>query len=224
MSAQQASSATGPSDPLRDWEAVRAAADIQYAPLPVPQPKAPDPGWLEWLGRLLEQLLAPLGRWLGLGWPVLEKIVIALAALGLVLILWQVARRLLALRRRRAAPAPEWTPDRAEAAVLLEDADRLAGEGRFDEATRLLLRRSVGQIGEARPDWLRPASTAREIARLPGLPEGARRAFAVIADRVERSLFALRPLGREDWLAARGAYADFALAPLDSPATESGRS
>jgi hypothetical protein len=35
-----------------------------------------------------------------------------------------------------------------------------------------------------------------------------------IAERVERSLFALRRLGEADWSAARGAYAQFALADL----------
>jgi hypothetical protein len=32
----------------------------------------------------------------------------------------------------------------------------------------LLLQRSVHHIAEARPDWLLPASTAREIAGFPG--------------------------------------------------------
>ena len=95
---------------------------------------------------------------------------------------------------------------------MLDDADRLAAEGRFDEATHLLLQRSVGQIAAARPEWLEPSSTAREIAALPALPEPARHAFGVIAERVERSLFALRRLGPDDWQAARAAYADFALA------------
>ena len=66
----------------------------------------------------------------------------------------------------------------------------------------------------ARPDWLLPASTAREIAMFPKLPERARTAFAVMAERVERSLFALRRLDEADWSAARGAYAQFALAEL----------
>ena len=98
------------------------------------------------------------------------------------------------------------------ALALLEDADRLAAEGRFDEATHLLLKRSVGQIAAARPDLLEPSSTAREIAELPALSEAARGAFALIAGRVERSLFALRRLSVDDWDAARAAYADFALA------------
>ena len=108
--------------------------------------------------------------------------------------------------------APDWVPDAGEALALLEDADRLAAEGRYDEATHLLLKRSVGQIAAARPDLLEPSSTAREIAELPALSEAARGAFALIAGRVERSLFALRSLSADDWHAARAAYADFALA------------
>ena len=66
-----------------------------------------------------------------------------------------------------------------------------------------------------RPDWVEPSSTARELAALPALPDGARTAFRIIAERVERSLFALRALDRADWEAARAAYADFALARLN---------
>jgi len=98
--------------------------------------------------------------------------------------------------------------------ALLEDADRLAAQGLFAEATHLLLKRSVNHIAEARPDWLGPSITSREIAALPMLPERARSAFGAIATRVERSLFALRDLDRDDWTAARAAYADFALAEL----------
>jgi hypothetical protein len=106
---------------------------------------------------------------------------------------------------------PEWIPDRDAAVALLEDADRLAADGRFGEAAHLLLQRSVHHIAEARPDWLQPASTAREIAVLPMLPERARQAFGAISTRVERSLFALRELDAADWQAARAAYAEFAL-------------
>jgi hypothetical protein len=114
-----------------------------------------------------------------------------------------------------AAAEEEWQPEHAATLALLEDADRLAAEGRFDEATRLLLQRSVGQMAAARPDWVEPSSTARELAALPALPEAARTAFRVIAEQVERSLFALRALERSDWEAARAAYADFALARLN---------
>jgi len=202
-------------DAGRAWQQVRDSADIQFAPLP-PEPPLPapeTPQWLQWLGRLLRDIFEPVGRALGMSWPVLEKILIA-AGIGLLLfLLWRLLGPWIASRRKRArAPEPAWAPDRAAAAALLADADRLAGEGRFGAAVHLLLQRSVTQIAQARPEWLRPASTAREIAALPALPERARNAFAVIAARVERSLFAMRSLDRTDWDAARAAYADFALA------------
>jgi hypothetical protein len=198
----------------RDWEAVRHSADIQYAPLPpTPPPQVPD--WLKRLGEWLDAIFGPLGRWLGLSWPVFEKVLAGLAVLALAALVVILLRRWLASRRPRpAAPPPAWTPDRGEALALLDEADRLAAAGDYAEAVHLLLRRSVGQIAAARPEWIAPASTAREIAALAHLPEGARRAFALIAERVERSRFALRALAGEDWQAARTAYAEFALADL----------
>ena len=191
---------------------MRVSSDIQFAPLPPIQPPQ-TPDWLRLLGEWLRWLFEPVGRALGLSWPVIEKIFIALALLGAAFLLWRlVVQPLLAQRRKpNPAAAEDWAPGRAHAVALLEDADRLAAEGRFGEAAHLLLQRSVHHIAVARPAWLHPASTAREIAALPQLPERARTAFAVIAARVERSLFALRELDAADWQAARGAYADFAL-------------
>ncbi len=191
---------------------MRTSSDIQFTPLPPIQPIR-TPGWLKLLDEWLRWLFEPVGRALGLSWPVIEKIFIALALLGVLLLLWRlVVQPLLRRRRKPGAPtADEWAPGRAHAAALLEDADRLAAEGRFGEAAHLLLQRSVHHIAVARPAWLHPASTAREIAALPLLSDHARAAFAVIAARVERSLFALRELDAGDWQAARRAYADFAL-------------
>lgn len=202
---------------VRDWQELRADSDIQFAPLKPPAP-AETPGWLRELGEFLGRLFSPigdaltaLGRALGMSGQAVMWLVIAI---GVAIVLYLVFRLVAPLRLRREAEqtAPEWTPDAAEALSLLEDADRLAAEGRYDEATHLLLKRSVGQIAEARPDLLEPSSTAREIAELPALPPAARGAFAVMAERVERSLFALRSLGADDWHAARTAYAEFALA------------
>jgi hypothetical protein len=143
-------------------------------------------------------------------------VLIVLGVLLALVVLWFLLAPLVERwrLRREAEPEEEWTPDRDAAAALLADADRLAGEGRYEEAVHLLLQRSVADIARARPDWLHPASTAREIARLPSLPQRAREAFAVIAERVERSLFALRRLDEADWTAAREAYARFTLAGL----------
>jgi len=198
----------------RDWQAVRDAGDIQYAPVAPPAPPE-TPEWLKRLGEWLEALFGPLGQWLGLSWPVFEKVLAVLGVAALVILAVVLVRRWLATRRPRPAkPEPAWTPDRDEALALLEDADRLAAAGDYAGAVHLLLKRSVGQIAAARPDWIVPASTAREISALDRLPARARRAFALIAERVERSRFALKTLAGEDWQAARAAYADFALAEL----------
>lgn len=206
-----------------EWAALRADGSIQFAPLEVPAEPAPPEWWLaflEWLGRVLEPVfgaLAGAARAIGVSGQALTWTVAALGALLALFLLWRTFAH--AARRKAAAAAQEaWTPDAGEALALLEEADRLAAAGRYDEATHLLLRRSVGQIAAARPDWLDPSTTAREIAALQPLSQAARTAFAVIAERVERSLFALRRLTEEDWHAARAAYAEFALAaPQPAP-------
>lgn len=205
---------TAARDAASDWEAVRAASDIQYMPLPpIKGPEVPAiPEWLQAIFRALEAIFAPIGRLLGMSWPVFQYVLIGLAVVLVLFMLWRLLTPLVEQWRGRSNMVEEeaWTPSRAEAVALLEDADRLAAEGRFGEAAHLLLQRSVRQINDARPDWLIPASTAREISVLPMLPEVGRRAFATIADRVERSFFALRDLDVQDWTATRAAYADFA--------------
>lgn len=196
------------------WSEVRADDSIQYEPVEMPEQEPPDLGWLEDLFKAIGDLLGPVGEALGLSWPVLKWIMIGLAVAGLLFLLWRLLAPVFARSPVSEAADEDWAPARAEALALLDEADRLAAEGRYDEATHLLLRRSVGQIAAARPEWVEPSSTARELAALPALPEAARAAFRVIAERVERSLFALRHLGREDWDAARAAYAEFALQKL----------
>lgn len=216
------STANSGGSPPAGWEALRADGDVQFAPVTIPEIPPRQPGWFEKalvdLFSFLGDLLAPLGRALGGNWWWLQWVLLgAVVLLAVVLLV-----RLIVPGFGRKGPITdgaeeEWRPDEAASLALLEDADRLAAEGRFDEATHLLLQRSVGQIAAVRPDWVEPSSTARELAVLPALPEAARTAFGVIAARVERSLFALSALDRADWEAARGAYAQFALARLDQP-------
>lgn len=210
--------AEGGNDFARDWQALRDNGDIQFAPVKLPD--APEtPGWLRAIGEFFEAIMRPLvdalaaaGRLLGMSGQAVMWALIAGAVLLVAVLAWRYGVPQMKRQGRRESEATQWSPDAGEALALLEDADRLAAEGRYDEATRLLLKRSVGQINAARPGLLEPSSTAREIAALPALPETARLAFGTIAGRVERSLFALRRLDAEDWLAARAAYADFALA------------
>lgn len=197
-----------------DWGAVRSDDAIQFQPVPPPKgPAVPTtPDWLikalEWLG----DVFAPAARVIAANWFWLQWALLALLA---ALVLWGLWRLIdpatMRWRRRKLGEVEELRVDQGQALQLLEEADRLAAEGRFDEATHLLLQRSVGQIAELRPDLIPPSSTAREIAALPALPQTARSAFATIANRVERSLFALTRLTGEDWQAARAAYAEFAL-------------
>lgn len=204
----------GDKDFSRAWDAMRANGDIQFSPveIPVEAPASSEPGLFDdiaqWLGRLIEGIAQAMGASANL-------VFWALIILGAGLVLYFIYRVIDPQRfvriRKESEDEESWAPEQGAALLLLEEADRLAQEGRFDEATHLLLRRSVGQIADIRPDLIDPSSTAREIATLPALPDAARNAFATIAERVERSLFALRSLEEADWQAARGAYSQFAL-------------
>ena len=195
---------------------MRDAGDIQFAPVP-PDPVPVTPEWLKAVGRFLEWLLSPLGRLLGASWSWVEMALLAGAVMGAVWIAWTLLWPLWRNRTGRTkVVAPTWAPAHDEALVLLEDADRLAAAGCFDEAAHLLLQRSIGQIGRARPDWITPASTAREIGAISALPHDARHAFAEIAGLVERARYALRALDSGDWALARTAYARFALERLEA--------
>jgi len=176
------------------------------------------------LGEWLSDFASLTGRFVAASWPVLKWVLPAIAIAALLYLAFRLIPPLIEKRRAKQGSgeqwageqqaSEQWAPGHKYALALLEDADRLADEGRFGEAAHLLLQRSISQIASARPDWLEPSSTAREIAAIPALPDGARIAFSTICERVERSLFALRSLNVEDWQAARDAYAKFALANL----------
>lgn len=192
---------------------MRADGDIQFAPVQIEPIDVPDAGsnWLADLFEWIAWLLGPVGRAVAENWNVVMWVLIALLAAVVLLAVWRAVRGMVFASRESDSGEAEFRPDAAHALQLLEEADRLASEGRFDEATHLLLQRSVAQIAEARPDLVPPSVTARELAGLPALPDQARHAFATIAARVERSLFALRQLSAADWHEARAAYAQFAL-------------
>ncbi len=194
--------------------AIRADGTIQFD-LPWHKPEVnPPPRWLE-------ELFAALGRfveWVGDGWAVLMWLAIAAAVLGIAFVVIAPLREWLAARLKREQPAeaPRWAPEAAVARALLDEADRLAAQGRYAQAVRLILHRSVEDIERWRGDPLRPSLTSRDIARFEGarfegLPDAARDIFGRIVADVERSLFGGAPLAQADWVRARGDYADFAL-------------
>lgn len=195
------------------WRDVRADADIQFEPLS-PKPPPEPPAWLKSLQEGLEAIFHPFGRALAEAWPQLKWGLLAIALFLLGYLLWRILAPYFQQSGSEGYAEHEWQPERAEALALLEDADRLAEAGDYGAAVHLLLERSVGQIATARPDVVEPSSTARELAGQQSLPDKARAAFGVIAAAVERNLFALRALTRDDWQEARRAYADFALERL----------
>jgi hypothetical protein len=178
---------------------------LQFDFAAAPPPSKP-PEWLNGLAPLFKALAAVMPY---LFWGVL--------GLGLLAIVVFIARELLAVRwpglkRKKRAPKPvaEWRPSEAEARALLEDADRLAAEGRYAEAAHLILFRSIEEIQGRRPHLLKPALTSRDIAGLDALPAQAREAFAGITALVERSFFGGRAVDAEGFGRCRAAYEAFA--------------
>ena len=206
--------------------ALRANSDIQFD-LHRRAPPIKPPAWLRAFGEWLRSVFRPIGRfldWLGSFLPdapyariLLWSVLIAgLIALGWML--WTRARegawRMPRLRGPRlpqvAEAEEEWLPDAAPVRAWLEEADVLAGEGRFAEAAHHLLLRSVEDIGRRRPGLVRPALTSRDLAHASVVPQRARQLFSGIAAVVERSLFGGRAVDARDWAECREAYADFA--------------
>ena len=208
------------------WQALRHDHSVQFNLPPQPQPPKP-PAWLqavfEWLGKVFE----PVGRfihWLGSfipDAPYARILLWTVIAIGAAALLWAVYNRLrhgewrLKLPRRAAATEvaadDEWIPAEEGARSWLEEADALAGQGRFTEAIHHLLVRSVEDITNRRPALVRPALTSRELAASSAIPERARTLFSGIARMVEQSWFGGRSVGAPEWSQARAAYADFAL-------------
>lgn len=176
---------------------LRAHADIQFD-LPHAEPPKPP-------------------TWHFPAMPALDFLFWPLVAIGAALILFLIVRTVYVRTRTNTGEAvaereaEKWRPEEKAARALLAEADAMAAAGRYDEAARLLLHRSLEDIAARRPRLLRPALTSREIARVPALPEMVRGAFAAMAAPVERSLFGGRTLTRDAWEEARAAYGEFAL-------------
>ena len=206
--------------------ALRANTDIQFD-LKRSAPPVQAPAWLRAFGEWLRSVFRPIGKFLDFigsfvpDAPYARILLWSVLIGGLVALAWMIWTRIQEgqwrmprLRRPQGAQATaeeeEWRPEPAPVRAWLEEADALAGEGRFAEAAHHLLLRSVEDIGRRRPGLVQPALTSRELARAPALPERARQLFAGIAAVVERSLFGGRAVDAQDWAECRSAYADFA--------------
>jgi hypothetical protein len=171
---------------------------------------------MKWLAKLLEPLgkgLQPVGKALA---PLAPYIFWGGVAIGAAFILFLIGQRLFAVKRgltlgglKLAAGAEPWRPAPEEARALLEEADRLAAEGRFVDAAHLILLRSIQDIQARRPRAVAVSLTSRDIAGLEALPPPARALFSGIAEAVEISLFGGRPLDRDGYARCRDAYSNF---------------
>ena len=166
------------------------------------------PGWVKALARAIRAMghaLKPYTTELRWGFWGL----VALIVLALVLLLARALARRPGMALRPGTTSLQstgWGPSAARAQALLSEADRLAGEGRFGEAVRVLLHRTLDDLERRRPGLLSPAQTSREIAALPVLPEAARQPLGAIARAVERFTFAGRALDAEAFAACRADY------------------
>ena len=175
-------------------------------------PPAP-PDWLQALAKLIGYI-APFFNYIFWGGIAL------IAALVIYAIAREVIRRLPQTANEAKAeedvPVPAYRPATARAHALLDEADRLAAEGRFGEAVRILLHRSIEDMEKVYPAAIMPSMTSREISTIEYLSMQGRATFTKIAQAVERSLFAGRPLTQDHYAECRRAYESFA---LEAPAT-----
>ena len=168
-------------------------------------PAQPRYEWPEWL----EAFFRAIG-------PTLPYIFWGGVIIGALMILYFVLREVAPeswFRGKRATPATtDWRPSAEQARALLEDADKLAADGRYEEAIHVLLFRSIDELVARRPGAVRPALTSRDIAGLDALPAAPREAFARLAQAVERTFFGGRAAGADEFGTARADYEAFAFA------------
>ena len=169
------------------------------------RPEAPD--WLRPVGEFL-RAIAPFLSYVFYGGVAIIVLVIAYALFS------EIRRRMPARAdkpKAAPAPSPDYRPTAVRAHALLEEADRLAGEGRYGEAARVLLHRSIEDFESVLKIAIGPALTSREISRLDRLSPQGQTTFSGIASAVERSLFGGQALTASQYTACRQAYAEFAL-------------
>ena len=200
----------GPASDVIGAAHARVLADrsiqFEFGQIPPPQPP---PSWLIDFLKALAQVLKPIA-------PAIPYLLWGALGLGVLFILVLLAREMLSPRWSRdrdsglnLKAAEDWRPTRKRAEALLQDADRLAAEGRYAEAVHLLLLRSVEDLETRRPGLITPSLTSRDIARLEAVPPQPRSLFAGLAAVVERAVFGGRAVDAEGWAACRQAYSAF---------------
>jgi hypothetical protein len=143
--------------------------------------------------------------------PVFELLFYLLLAFGAVYLGYVLVQRFRGgwarPDREREEPPLVPRPDRpARAAAPLDDAERLAADGRWAEALHALLLQAIRLLVARLPAPPPPSSTSRELLRLVPLSGEARQAFAGLVRAVELSLFGGSPVGPEEYEENRERY------------------
>ncbi len=148
-----------------------------------------------------------------------------LVGAGGVLLAVFIINEVTSLRLRLRGRAPQ--ADGSAAAVpgrngdpgsstSLDEADRLAGEGRYGEALHMLLLDCIAQLRRMRFDSLiAPSLTSREVASRLSLPEQASGALSAIVSAVELSHFGGRDADATDYQQCRDRYLQIATATAE---------
>ena len=144
---------------------------------------------------------------------------------GGVLLAVFIINEVTSLRQRLRGRAPQ-TEGSANAvpgrngdpgsSTSLDEADRLAGEGRYAEALHMLLLDCIAQLRRMRFDSLiAPSLTSREVASRLSLPEQASGALSAIVSAVELSHFGGRDADAGDYQHCRERYLQIATASAE---------
>jgi hypothetical protein len=146
----------------------------------------------------------------------LEILAWVVAAAVAVLLLTALVRSLLGgggrgrarSRRMEAPPRPENGSGAASPGRLssLAEAERLAADGRYGEAARLLLARALRTVADGRGRAFPESATSREILGARTVSPGVRAPLGVLVTAVEPFLFGGAELGARDWERCRSAY------------------
>jgi len=127
---------------------------------------------------------------------------------GVSVVVWLLARELgFGDRGRVDADATAESGAAADLDRMLEDAERLAREGRFDAAVHALLLAAIRSLsietGRVPPD----SSTARELLRTFPLEGERRSGFAALVRAVEWTMFGGRSIGADEYGRCRETFA-----------------
>lgn len=144
---------------------------------------------------------------------------VLVGALGVLLAVF-IINELTSLRLRGRAPQTDGSatavPGRngdPGSSTSLDEADRLAREGRYAEALHMLLLDCIAHLRRLRFDSLiAPSLTSREVASRLSLPEQASGALSAIVSAVELSHFGGRDADAADYQRCREGYLQIATA------------